>query len=33
MYTFGGRKGALGNRKLIDELGIAPGELPDKSEV
>ncbi|MDH4231746.1 MAG: heavy metal translocating P-type ATPase [Nitrospirota bacterium] len=27
-----GRKVALGNRKLIDELGIAPGELPDKAE-
>jgi len=27
-----GRKIALGNRKLIDELGIAPGELPDKAE-
>jgi Cu+-exporting ATPase len=28
----GGRKVALGNRKLIDERGIAPGELPDKAE-
>ena len=27
-----GKKIALGNRKLIDELGIAPGELPDKAE-
>jgi Cu+-exporting ATPase len=27
-----GRKVALGNRKLIEELGIAPGELPDKAE-
>lgn len=27
-----GRKIALGNRKLIDELGIAPGELPGKAE-
>lgn len=27
-----GRKIALGNRTLIDELGIAPGELPDKAE-
>lgn len=27
-----GRKIALGNRKLLDELGIAPGELPDKAE-
>ncbi len=28
----GGRNIALGNRKLIEELGIAPGELPDKAE-
>jgi Cu+-exporting ATPase len=27
-----GRKVALGNQKLIEELGIAPGELPDKAE-
>jgi Cu+-exporting ATPase len=27
-----GRKIALGNRKLIEELGIAPGELPEKAE-
>ena len=27
-----GRKVALGNRKLIEELGIAPGDLPDKAE-
>lgn len=27
-----GRKIALGNRKLFEELGIAPGELPDKAE-
>jgi Cu+-exporting ATPase len=27
-----GKKIALGNRKLIDELGIAPGELPAKAE-
>jgi Cu+-exporting ATPase len=27
-----GRKVALGNHKLIDELGIAPGELPDRAE-
>ncbi|MHB8879870.1 MAG: heavy metal translocating P-type ATPase [Thermodesulfovibrionales bacterium] len=27
-----GRKIALGNLKLLDELGIAPGELPDKAE-
>lgn len=27
-----GRKVALGNRKLIDELGIAAGELPDRAE-
>jgi Cu+-exporting ATPase len=27
-----GRKVALGNRKLIEELDIAPGELPDKAE-
>lgn len=26
------KKIVLGNRKLIDELGIAPGELPDKAE-
>ncbi len=27
-----GKKTALGNRKLLEELGIAPGELPDKAE-
>ena len=27
-----GRKVSLGNRKLIDELGIAPGELPERAE-
>jgi Cu+-exporting ATPase len=27
-----GRKVALGNRKLLEELGIAPGELPEKAE-
>jgi Cu+-exporting ATPase len=27
-----GRKIALGNRKLLEELGIAPGELPNKAE-
>ena len=27
-----GRKVALGNRKLIEELGVAAGELPDKAE-
>ena len=27
-----GRKVSLGNRKLLDELGIAPGELPDRAE-
>ncbi|RPI37899.1 MAG: heavy metal translocating P-type ATPase [Nitrospiraceae bacterium] len=27
-----GRKIALGNRKLLEELGIAPGELPDRAE-
>jgi len=27
-----GKKIALGNRKLLDEIGIAPGELPDKAE-
>ncbi len=26
-----GKKVALGNRRLIDELGIAPGELPDRA--
>ena len=27
-----GRKIVLGNRKLLEELGIAPGELPNKAE-
>jgi Cu+-exporting ATPase len=27
-----GRKLALGNRRLIEELGIEPGDLPDKAE-
>ncbi len=27
-----GRKVALGNRALVDELGIEPGKLPDKAE-
>ena len=27
-----GRKLALGNRRLIEELGIAPGDFPDKAE-
>ncbi|MDP2156690.1 MAG: copper-translocating P-type ATPase, partial [Nitrospirota bacterium] len=27
-----GKKIALGNRKLLEELGIEPGELPDKAE-
>jgi len=27
-----GRRTALGNRRLMEELGIAPGDLPDKAE-
>ena len=30
--VIGGKKIALGNRKLLDDLGIDPGELPDKAE-